>query len=92
MKTNRHTENGTGRAQGFTLVEVSLAIVVVALGIMAAFSLISSGLDSSIAEILGMSMRKVSFPTAAALVCAPASMASSTYVSPPYISIAFHDP
>lgn len=35
------------RRGGFTLVEVALAVVVVAVGIMAAFALIQSGLDSS---------------------------------------------
>lgn len=34
------------KRQGFTLIEVALAIVVVAVGIMAVFSLLGSGLDS----------------------------------------------
>lgn len=38
---------GTGAASGFTLVEVALAVVVVALGILAVFGLLSAGLDQS---------------------------------------------
>ena len=43
-----NTRKQTGQARsGFTLVEVALAIVIVALGILAVFGLLSAGLDQS---------------------------------------------
>ena len=45
--THKLTPEGFLARSGFTLMEVALAIVVVAIGMMAAFSLISTGLDSS---------------------------------------------
>lgn len=48
MKTrHRLTPEGFLEKSGFTLMEVALAVVVVAIGMMAAFALISTGLDSS---------------------------------------------
>ncbi len=45
------SSNATGRHQagrdGFTLMEVALAILVVAIGVMAVFSLLASGMDSN---------------------------------------------
>jgi prepilin-type N-terminal cleavage/methylation domain-containing protein len=48
MKTTHNlTPEGFLARSGFTLMEVALAIVVVAIGMMAAFALITTGLDSS---------------------------------------------
>jgi prepilin-type N-terminal cleavage/methylation domain-containing protein len=46
MTLNR-TRSSKSRKGGFTLIEVALAIVVVALGLLAVFSLLSSGLDAA---------------------------------------------
>jgi prepilin-type N-terminal cleavage/methylation domain-containing protein len=45
--THKLTPEGFLARSGFTLMEVALAIVVVAIGMMAAFALITTGLDSS---------------------------------------------
>lgn len=42
MKENTHMPN-----QGFTLTEVALALLVIAIGVLAVFALLSSGLDAS---------------------------------------------
>jgi type II secretory pathway pseudopilin PulG len=42
-----HPERSEGSRGGFTLVEVALSVVVVAVGVLAAFALIGTGLDSS---------------------------------------------
>ncbi len=39
--------NRTGNAAGFTLVEVALAVLVVAMGVLAVFGLLAAGLDQS---------------------------------------------
>jgi prepilin-type N-terminal cleavage/methylation domain-containing protein len=47
MQTRTDNQMPAGRRGGFTLLEVALAITVVALGMMALFALMSGGLDNS---------------------------------------------